>query len=73
MAAGLEMYRIGGKSAGTSRGGPETQRVPSALLHLADLCFRQNILKDDILNASTLYYLVFQALGAGTLPEETSG
>ena len=63
MAAGLEMYRIGGKSR---------ERVlqvlnsahRSSLLHLADLCYRQNILKDDFLNASTLYAFVFKRLGA---------
>jgi hypothetical protein len=63
VAAGLEMYRIGGKSR---------ERVlqvlnaahRSALLQLADLCYRQNILKDDMLNASTLYTFVYQRLGA---------
>ena len=47
MAAGLEMYRIGGKPR------ERVEQVLNAthrfaLLEVADLCYRQNILKDDI-------------------------
>ena len=45
----------------------------SALLHLADLCYRQNILKDDILNASTLYTFVYQRLGAEPFQNKRRG
>ena len=72
MAAGLEMYRIGGKSR------DRVQQVlnaahRSALLHLADLCYRQNILKDDILNAATLYTFVYQRLGAEPFQNKRRG
>ncbi|AXJ11255.1 glycosyltransferase family A protein [Arthrobacter sp. PM3] len=72
MAAGLEMYRIGGKSR------ERVQQVlnsahRSGLLHLADLCYRQNILKDDILNAATLYAFAFQRLGAKPFQNKRRG
>lgn len=72
MAAGLEMYRIGGRSRG------RVQQVlnsahRSMLLQLGDLCYRQNILKDDILNASTLYTFVYQRLGAEPFQDKRRG
>lgn len=72
MAAGLEMHRIGGKSR------ERVQQVldsahRSTLLRLADLCYRQNILKDDILNASTLYTFVYQRLGAKPFQNKRRG
>lgn len=63
MASGLEMYRLGGKTRERVKDVLEAA-VPSALAHLADLCFRQNILKDDILNAATLYAYVYEKVGA---------
>ena len=63
LAVALEMYRIGGRSRQSVEA--VLNRTPrSALLHLGDLCFRQNVLQDDILNAATLYKYVFQRLGA---------
>lgn len=63
MSAALEMYRIGGKSRRSVE--PVFDKAPrSALLLLGDLCFRQNILQDDILNAATLYKYAYQRLGA---------
>jgi general stress protein CsbA len=63
MAVALEMYRMGGKTRQTVES--VLNKAPrSGLLHLGDLCFRQNILQDDILNAATLYKYVFQRLGA---------
>ncbi|WP_081801736.1 glycosyltransferase family 2 protein [Arthrobacter sp. 9MFCol3.1] len=72
MAAGLEMYRIGGKSRET------VQKVLNAahgtmLLHVGDLCYRQNILNDDILNASTLYTFVYQKFGAEPFQNKRRG
>ncbi len=63
MAAGLEMYRLGGKARQNVQGVLDSSSR-TALLKLADLCFRQDILKDDILNAATLYRFVYQKLGA---------
>ena len=72
MATGLEMYRIGGKSR--DRIAQVLSLVhPSALLHLADLCYRQNIRKDDILNASTIYSFVFQQTGAELFQNKRRG
>ncbi|MET4135505.1 glycosyltransferase family A protein [Pseudarthrobacter sp. PvP090] len=69
MSVALEMYRIGGKSRRTVQ--PILDKTPrSVLLHLGDLCFRQNILQDDILNAATLYKYVFQRLGAKPFREK---
>ncbi|MGO4803840.1 glycosyltransferase family 2 protein [Arthrobacter sp. 2MCAF15] len=72
MAVALEMYRIGGNSR---RGvEPVLAKTPrTVLLHLGDLCFRQNILQDDILNASTLYKYVFQRLGAKPFQNKRRG
>lgn len=62
MSSALEMYRLGGKSR--ERVESVLQAAPpSALAHLADLCFRQNILKHDILNAATLYAYVYEKVG----------
>ena len=72
MAVALEMYRIGGKTRRSVK--PVLDKTPrSVLLHLADLCFRQNILQDDILNAATLYKYVFQRLGAKPFREKRRG
>lgn len=72
MAAGLEMYRIGGKSRDRVLQVLNSAHR-SALLQLADLCYRQNILKDDILNASTLYTFVYQRLGAEPFQSKRRG
>ena len=69
MAAGLEMYRLGGKARSNVQQVLESS-PRSGLLRLADLCFRQNALNDDILNAATLYKFVYQRLGAA--PFQTS-
>lgn len=72
MSAALEMYRIGGKSRRNVRS--VLHNAPrSVLLLLADLCFRQNILQDDILNAATLYKYVYQRLGAKPFREKRRG
>ena len=72
MAVALEMYRIGGKTRRSVE--PVLDKTPRyVLLHLADLCFRQNILQDDILNAATLYKYVFQRLGAKPFREKRRG
>lgn len=72
MAVALEMYRIGGKSRRSVQ--PVLDKTPrSVLLHLGDLCFRQNVLQDDILNAATLYKYVFQRLGAKPFREKRRG
>jgi hypothetical protein len=72
MAAGLEMYRIGGRSC--ERVQPILNSAhPSMLLQLGDLCYRQNILKDDILDASTLYTFVYQRLGAEPFQNKRRG
>ena len=72
MAVALEMYRIGGKSRSSIQ--PVLDKTPrEVLLHLADLCFRQNILQDDILNSATLYKYVFQRLGAKPFSEKRRG
>ena len=72
MAAGLEMYRIGGKSRET------VQQILNAahgtmLVHVGDLCYRQNILNDDTLNASTLYTLAYKRLGAEPFQNKRRG
>ena len=72
MAAGLEMYRIGGKSRERVLPVLESARR-SMLLHLGDLCYRQNVLKDDILNASTLYTFVYQRVGAKSFQKKRRG
>jgi len=72
MAAGLEMYRIGGKSRERVLQVLNSARR-STLLQLGDLCYRQNILKDDILNASTLYTFVYQRLGAEPFQNKRRG
>lgn len=72
MAVGLEMYRIGGRTRRSVV--PVLDKTPrSILLQLADLCFRQNILQDDILNAATLYKYVYQRLGAKPFAEKRRG
>lgn len=72
MSVALEMYRIGGKSRRSVE--PVLDKAPrSALLHLADLCFRQNILQDDILNAATLYKYAYQRLGAKPFGKKRRG
>ena len=72
MSAALEMYRIGGRTRRSVQS--VLDRTPrSVLLHLGDLCFRQNILQDDILNAATLYKYVFQRLGAKPFREKRRG
>lgn len=72
LAVALEMYRIGGKTRRSVQ--PVLDKTPrSVLLHLGDLCFRQNILQDDILNAATLYKYVFQRLGAKPFREKRRG
>jgi hypothetical protein len=72
MAVALEMYRIGGKTRRSVQ--PVLDKTPrSVLLLLGDLCFRQNILQDDILNAVTLYRYVFQRLGAKPFAEKRRG
>jgi hypothetical protein len=72
MAVGLEMYRIGGRTRRSVV--PVLDKTPrTILLQLADLCFRQNILQDDILNAATLYKYVFQRLGAKPFGEKRRG
>lgn len=72
MSAALEIYRIGGKPRRKVRS--VLDKAPrSVLLLLADLCFRQNILQDDILNAATLYKYVYQRLGAKPFREKRRG
>lgn len=72
LAIGLEMYRIGGKSRRTVQ--PVLDNASrSFLLHLGDICFRQNVLQDDILNAATLYRYVYQRLGAKAFAEKRRG
>ncbi len=43
----------------------------SRLLLLADTCYRQNLRKDDILNAATIYQYVFGQARLETLPGQT--
>lgn len=62
MAAALEMYRLGGEARLQVLHVLETSRRFS-LLHLADVCFRQNLLSDDLLNAATLYRYVYDREG----------
>lgn len=72
MSVALEMYRIGGKGRRSVQS--VLDKTPrTVLLHLGDLCFRQNILQDDILNAATLYKYVFQRLGAKPFGEKRRG
>jgi glycosyltransferase involved in cell wall biosynthesis len=72
LAVALEMYRIGGNTRRSVE--PFLDKTPrSVLLLLADLCFRQNILQDDILNAATLYKYVFQRLGAKPFGKKRRG
>ncbi|MDQ0820481.1 hypothetical protein QFZ69_001360 [Arthrobacter sp. V1I7] len=72
MSVALEMYRIGGETR--RRVQPVLDKTPCrVLLHLGDLCFRQNILQDDILNAATLYKYVFQRLGAKPFQDKRRG
>jgi hypothetical protein len=72
MAVALEMYRIGGKTRRSVQS--VLDKTPrTVLLHLGDLCFRQNVLQDDILNAATLYKYVFQRLGAKPFREKRRG
>ena len=72
LAVALEMYRMGGTTRRSVE--PVLGKTPrTVLLHLGDLCFRQNILQDDILNAATLYKYVFQQLGAKPFQNKRRG
>ena len=72
LAVALEMYRMGGTARRSVE--PVLNKTPrTVLLHLGDLCFRQNILQDDILNAATLYKYVFQRLGAKPFQNKRRG
>jgi glycosyltransferase involved in cell wall biosynthesis len=72
LAAGLEMYRLGGDPRRHVL--PVLDAAPpSALLLLADLSFRQNILQTDMLNAATLYQYVFDKLGDAPFKDNRRG
>jgi glycosyltransferase involved in cell wall biosynthesis len=72
MAVALEMYRLGGATRRKVQ--HILEAAPrSTLLQIADLCFRQNILKDDILNAATLYRYVYQRLGVTPFKNKRRG
>ncbi|MCU1515507.1 MAG: glycosyltransferase family 2 protein [Pseudarthrobacter sp.] len=72
MASALEMYRLGGRLR--QQVAPVLDGSPrSSLLLLADLCFRQNILEDDLLNAATLYRYAYQRLGAAPFKGKRRG
>lgn len=72
MSVALEMYRMGGKTRRSVQAVLD-EAPRSVLLLLGDLCFRQNVLQDDILNAATLYRYVFQRLGAKPFREKRRG
>lgn len=72
MAAALEMYRVSDQVQ------PTVHPVLDAasqykLLLLADLCFRQDIAADDILNAATLYRYSRQRSGSVPFSNERRG
>lgn len=62
LESALEMMRLGGPARKATLDALEgTTKV--RLLQIADLCYKQNILENDILNAATLYRYVYQKLG----------
>lgn len=58
----LELYRIGGRARESSLK-VLGFGLKSKLLPLADTCYRQNLLRDDLLNAATIYQYVHDKLG----------
>ncbi|MHA7219792.1 glycosyltransferase family 2 protein [Arthrobacter sp. MDT1-48-3] len=63
METALEMYRAGGP-ARKSVAQILDSTVKTRLLLVADLCYRQNLRPEDMLNAATLYRYVYQKMGA---------
>ena len=62
MEHALELYRIGGLAQASILKVLDST-TKSRLLPLADTCYRQNLRKDDILNAATIYQYVYGKLG----------
>ncbi|MGO4435749.1 hypothetical protein AB4Y88_21440, partial [Paenarthrobacter sp. RAF9] len=58
----LELFRLGGLAQESILSILDST-AKGRLLLLADTCYRQNLRKDDILNASTIYQYVYGKLG----------
>lgn len=72
LESALELYRLGGP-ARKSVTPVFDSTVKVRLLQVADLCYRQNLRSDDILDAATLYRYVYQKLGAGPFKGKKRG
>ncbi|WDF32135.1 glycosyltransferase family 2 protein [Arthrobacter agilis] len=68
----LELYRLGGGARKTVIQVLDAT-VKIRLLQVADLCYRQNLRPDDLLNAATLYRYVYQKMGAGPFKGKKRG
>lgn len=62
MQYALELFRIGGLAQDSILDVLDST-AKSRLLLLADVCYRQNLRQDDILNAATIYQYVYGELG----------
>ncbi|WP_082484062.1 glycosyltransferase family A protein [Pseudarthrobacter sp. MEB009] len=68
----LEMYRQGGPAKKKATKVLDST-VKIRLLLIADLCYRQNLRADDMLNAVTIYRFVYQKLGAAPFKGKKRG